>query len=158
MNTSITELTVKNHINTLEGENTLPEFLNIPFELDNGKMGNYKVKTGIERLNYFLKQLKTASKFYSKKMNRISSGFSSENTIESQAKFYTDHLKTKTLLFYPLKSSMLATTNIFRFEVLLRIVPRNLCCSGNCSNDTRYLQALTEAAQSMGYTIDEYIE
>jgi hypothetical protein len=158
MNTLITELTVKNHINTLGGKNSLPDFLNIPFELDNGRQGNYKIKTGIERLNYFLKQLKTASKYYGQKTNRVSSGNSPENTIQIQAAFYVDQLKTSELLFYPLKKSMLATSNNFRLEVLRRIVPRNTCFSGNYSSDTNYLQALTEAALTMGYTINEYAD
>ena len=158
MNTLITELTVKNHINTLEGKNSLPDFLNIPFELDNGRQGNYKIKTGIKRLTYFLKQLKIASRYYGQKTNRIPSGHSQENTIQSQAAFYVDHLKTSELLFYPLKKSTLATSNNFRLEVLRRIVPRSICFSGSYSNDTNYLQALTKAALTMGYTINEYAD
>lgn len=158
MNTSITELTVKNNINLLSRENKLPDFLNIPFEMDNGKLGNYKIKANIKRLNYFLKQLKTASRFYEKKTSRTLVGTSSENTIKNQAEFYVSQLKTKELLFYPLKSSMLATSNQFRFETLKRIVPRQICYSGHFSSDARFLQALTESAQTMGYSIKEHID
>lgn len=158
MNISLTELTIKNHINTLERGKELPNFLNIPFEMDNGNRGNYNVKTSIQRLNYLLKQLKKASRFYGQKTKRISMNVSDSNTVKIQAAFYVSHLKTSTLLFYPLKSSMRATSNLFRLEVLKQIVPRGICHSGRFSNDADYLHALTEAAKSMGYSVTEYTD
>lgn len=159
MNISITEAAVKNHLNMIGDGEILPAFLNIPFELDNGNQGNYKIKSNIDRLNKLLKQLKVACKLYGKRKTRIKlSTNSPDNTIENQAAFYVNNLKTSVLLFYPLKGSMLSTSNQFRLLVLARIVPRSICRGGNYSSDVRYLSALTDAAIDIGYTIKEYNE
>ena len=161
MNTLITEKAVQNHLTALNNGDNLPVFLNIPFNLDSGKIGNYKIKSGIDRLNKFLKQLKTASKYCSKKTNRINcdAKSSGENTIKNQAVYYADNLKTNVLLFYPLKASMSASSNQFRLEVL-RLITRNggrhIMSRG--MNATNELNALTSIIIDMGYSIKEYID
>lgn len=159
MNISITKAAVKNHLNMIGNGEKLPAFLNIPFELDNGNQGNYKIKSSTDRLNKLLKQLKVACKFYGKRKTKVKLPINSpDNTINNQAVFYVNNLKTSVLLFYPLRGSMLSTSNQFRLAVLTQIVPRSTCMGGNYSNDTRYLSALTDAVIDMGYTIKEYNE
>jgi len=159
MNISITELTINDHLKTLNDDNHLPDYIDIPFELNNGKKGNYKIKTGIDRLKKLLKQFKKTNSLFTKKANSpINRDSSSDNSIQHQASFYVDSLKGKKLLFYPLKKSMLAVSNQFRLEVLRRIVPREICFSGKYPTDIAYLKALNDSAVDMGYIITEYTD
>jgi len=159
MSISITELTINDHLKTLSDDNHLPDYIDIPFELNNGKMGNYKIRAGIDRLKKLLKQFKKTNSLCTKKANSlINRDSGSDNTIQHQASFYVDSLKNKKLLFYPLKKSMLATSNQFRLGVLRKIVPREICFSGKYSTDMAYLKALNNSAIDMGYIITEYTD
>lgn len=87
--------------------------------------------------------------------------FHRQNTIKAQAHVYADTVRAtgvKTLFFYPLKKSPLASTNRFRYEVLLNLGARFEGFGSTRKSRTEQMQADLE---SQGYTfidvdLDDY--
>ena len=77
------------------------------------------------------------------------------NTIEQQALEYARMVVNtgrRHLVFFPLRKSSRATTNIFRREVLRHLVPVHVPAIGT---DKHYLFELEQAAKKAGYYIHE---
>lgn len=78
-----------------------------------------------------------------------------DNTIETQAAYYADMIVRhgkRHLVFYPMRKSARAATNVFRREVLRRLVPVNVPAIGTLK---QHLAALEQAAIDAGYFIHE---